>query len=103
MGEQRSQRSARPFDGGRVPPCLFSASRKMRGAERRQALVRIAAPDGPSRERTHLRSVGDGPAHDAGWARLWALCCGVLLAVLGYAFCGAFRAAVGQLLAGGPS
>src|SRR5437764_11731943 len=39
-----SQRSASPLGGGGCP-CLFSAPRKKsRGAERRQALVRNAAP-----------------------------------------------------------
>jgi len=36
-------------------------------------------------------------------ARLSALCCGVFLAASGRAFCGAFGAAVSQLLAGGLS
>src|SRR3954468_20260405 len=36
-------------------------------------------------------------------ARLSALCCGVFLAASGRAFCGAFGAAVSQLLAGGHS
>src|ERR1051325_268946 len=50
----------------------------MRGAERRQALVRIPRTPGPPRGRAHLGIPRDAPAHDADRGRLSALCCGVL-------------------------
>src|SRR4051812_4032403 len=45
---------------GRAPvPFVCFRPRKMRGAERRQALVRTAAPGGPPRGRADLRVAGD--------------------------------------------
>ena len=55
-----SQRSAARFSL-RAPDALrlFPSPEKMRGAERRQALVRNAAPRDPPRDRVHLRIAGD--------------------------------------------
>jgi len=44
---------------GAGAPCLFSALKEMKGAERRQALVRIRRTRGAPRGRTHLRIAGD--------------------------------------------
>ena len=56
-----------------MPLRLFLLPRKMRGAERRQALVRNAAPGGPSRGRTHLRIAGDDRPMTRAGAPLGAL------------------------------
>ena len=56
-----SQGSAGPHRWGRVPFVRFPLPEKMRGAERRQALVRIRRTRGPPRGRTHL-----GIARDEG-------------------------------------
>ncbi len=51
----QNQCSASPLRRGRAPlVLLLLPSTEVRGAERRQALVRNAAPGGPSRERTDL-------------------------------------------------
>jgi hypothetical protein len=69
-----SQRSAARSRGDGCPASLFrSPKKKMRGAERRQALVRNAAPGGPSRERTHLRIAGDDRPMTRAGAPLGAL------------------------------
>jgi hypothetical protein len=49
----------RPVRRGAGAPCPSSAPPKMRGAERRQALVRIRRTRGTPRGRAHLRSAGD--------------------------------------------
>src|SRR2546423_15138675 len=50
-----SQRSATGFGGAPGAPLSISTPQKTRGAERRQALVRNAAPGGPPRGRADLR------------------------------------------------
>ena len=91
-----------------MPLCLFALP-KMRGAERRQALVRIRRTRGPPRGRADLRIAGDRPAHDAGRARLSALCGGsrqslsVLPQLRSALACPGERVrAVSELLAQGP-
>jgi hypothetical protein len=85
----QSQRCAGPL-GGRVPLRLFPLPKKMRGAERRQALVRNAAPVA----RLAVGPISGSPEITGGIrrpARLSALCCGVFLTASGRAFSGALR------------
>src|SRR5947209_4701055 len=71
-----SQRSAAGLGGAPAATGLvFCSQEKKRGAERRQALVRNAAPGGPPRGGTDLRVAGDHRP-DRRPARLSALCCG---------------------------
>ena len=93
-----SQGSAGPHRWGRVPFVRFPLPEKMRGAERRQALVRNAAPV----VRLAVGPISGSPEMRAGSPalRLSALRCGVLTTASGRAFCGALGTAVSQLLAG---
>jgi len=52
--------------GRRMPFVCFPFPEKMRGAERRQALVRNAAPDGPVSRADPSPDRRRWPAHDAG-------------------------------------
>jgi len=62
-----SQRSAGPVGRGWVPLVCFPLPEKVRGAERRQAPVRIAAPSDPPCGRVHLRIARDDrPVTQAG-------------------------------------
>jgi hypothetical protein len=76
----------RPVEEGAGAPSSISAPlKKMRGAERRQALVRIAAPV----VRLAVGPISGSPEMTGGIrppARLSALCCGVLTTASGRAF-----------------
>ena len=68
-----SQRSAAGLLRAPDAPCPFSVPEKMRGAERRQALVRKRRTRGPPRGRAHLRIAGDDGRERPAVAPLGAL------------------------------
>jgi hypothetical protein len=93
------QSSAGPFEGGGCPVSVSAPSKNVRGAERRQALVRIAAPRGAPCGRAHLRIAGDHRPMTRAGAPLDALL-RRFPSGIGPRFPAAFAPPISQLLAG---